>query len=97
MKMVMETPKLSDWETHPIAVSFRMISTKFSTHQWEVEIQLSAQILGSKNNNTMVVGRTFVTDTDGSYSPLKAFNIAVKQIMEGDTFWRPILAHDQER
>lgn len=95
--ITLETPKLSDFESHPIAISFRLISTKYSNHQWEVEIQLNAQIFGQKGGNPLMAGHTYVSDMDGNLSPFKAFNQAVQQIMKGDKHWRPILCHDQER
>jgi len=95
---LMAEEKLSDFVSHPINISFRMVSAKYSLSQWEVEIQMSSPVFGPKNNNTLCVGRAFVVDTYGAMSPLKAFQIAVEQIMEGDMSpWRPILSHDQER
>jgi hypothetical protein len=95
--ILMAEEKLSDFASHPISISFRMISTKYSSNQWEVEIQMSAQVFGPKNNNSLCVGRAFVVDTYGTMSPLLAFKTAVDQIVKGDKNWRPILCHDQER
>lgn len=93
----MTEEKLSDFASHPIAINFRMISTKYSSNQWEVEIEMNSTIFGPKNNNSLCVGRAFVVDTYSELNPLAAFKRAVEQIMKGDKHWRPILCHDQNR
>jgi len=91
----MAEEKLNDYITHPINVCFKLISTKYSSTHWEVEIQMSSHVFGPKKNSSLV-GHVYVLDVYGAMSPLKAFQAAVDQIMKGDKNWRPILYHDPD-
>lgn len=94
----MPESKPSDFEAHPVTVRFQLITAKYTSHQWEVQLKMFQQVFGPRNSHdTCIQGTTYVSDIEANLTPHLAFHQAVDQIIKGDRHWRPLLYHDQER